>query len=202
MTTSSQIDFWYEFASPYSYLSAMRIENEAQKFGVKVNWKPFLLGPIFRAQGYTDSPFNTFPLKRDYMWRDVERTATDLNLPFNHPEPFPGNGLQAARIALFGIQQGWGHTFTKILFREYFGEGVDIANPDNLKEVIRQCTSENADTIWTQSQSANNKAALKTQTEQAQRLNIFGAPTFISDSEMYWGNDRLETALKHAAQRV
>ena len=69
------IEFWFEFASTYSYLSVMRIERAAQAAGVDIAWKPFLLGPVFLALGWNDSPFNIYPPKGRYMWRDLERLA-------------------------------------------------------------------------------------------------------------------------------
>ena len=93
------IDFWFEFGSTYSYPAAMRIEELAGARGVDVNWRPFLLGPIFRDQGLTDSPFNLHAAKGRYMWRDLERTGETLGIPFRRPSRFPRNGLLAARIA-------------------------------------------------------------------------------------------------------
>ena len=68
-----RLEFWYEFASTYSYLTAMRIEALAEKAGVDVIWKPFVLGPIFSAQGWNTSPFNIYPAKGKYMVREMER---------------------------------------------------------------------------------------------------------------------------------
>src|SRR5215207_5334269 len=110
MTRRPVLEFWYEFASTYSYLAAMRIEPLAEAAGVDIRWRPFLLGPIFAAQGWTSSPFNLFPAKGRYMWRDMERQAAALGLPFNKPDPFPQNGLIAARVALYGADHPWGPT--------------------------------------------------------------------------------------------
>ena len=87
--TVPSLDFWFDFASTYSYPTAMRIVPLASKAGVTVKFRPFLLGPIFKAQGWNTSPFNLFPAKGRYMWRDVERICVDLDLPFRRPEPFP-----------------------------------------------------------------------------------------------------------------
>ena len=88
-----KLTFWFEFASTYSYLSAMRIEELAAKAGVEIVWKPFLLGPIFKAQGWDTSPFNLYPAKGKYMVRDMERIAEARGLKFRLPDPFPQNGL-------------------------------------------------------------------------------------------------------------
>ena len=107
------LEFWYEFASTYSYLAAMRIEGRAEAAGVEVRWRPFLLGPIFAAQGWTTSPFNLYPAKGRYMWRDMEREAARLGLPCRRPDPFPQNTLVAARVALYGADQGWTPAFSQ-----------------------------------------------------------------------------------------
>lgn len=72
------LEFWFEFASTYSYLAASRIEEVAAGSGVRLRWRPFLLGPIFASQGWGDSPFNLYPLKGRYMWRDMERLCEKI----------------------------------------------------------------------------------------------------------------------------
>jgi 2-hydroxychromene-2-carboxylate isomerase len=97
------LDFWFDFASTYSYPAAVRIGLAAAEAGVAVRFRPFLLGPIFEAQGWDTSPFNIYDAKGRYMWRDLERLCADLGLPFRRPEPFPQNSLLAARIAIAGL---------------------------------------------------------------------------------------------------
>src|SRR5207248_3319559 len=94
------MEFWFEFASTYSYVAAMRIEGECERAGVELAWKPFLLGPIFTEQlGIHDSPFNVNPLRGRYMWRDVERLCAKYALPWRRPSVFPRNSVLAARVA-------------------------------------------------------------------------------------------------------
>ena len=93
-------EFWYEFASTYSYPAAMRIASLAEERGVALAWRPFLLGPIFAAQGWRDLPFNIYPAKGRCMWRDIERVCGALELPLKCPDLFPQNSLLAARAAL------------------------------------------------------------------------------------------------------
>jgi 2-hydroxychromene-2-carboxylate isomerase len=93
------LDFWFDFASTYSYPAAMRIRPLAVQAGVEVRFRPFLLGPIFKAQGWTTSPFNLYPEKGRHMWRDLERLCEEMGLPFRRPDPFPQNSLLAARTA-------------------------------------------------------------------------------------------------------
>lgn len=93
------IQFWLEFASTYSYLSVMRIEHLVGDTGIPIEWKPFLLGPIFRSQGWNTSPVNIYHAKGRYKWRDIERLCNKYNIPFKKPTEFPRNGLLAARVA-------------------------------------------------------------------------------------------------------
>src|SRR4051794_16765870 len=79
------VEFWYEFASTYSYPAAMRIERLAAEAGVQLRWRPFLLGPIFQEFGWKDSPFNIYPAKGRYMWRDLERICASDGLPLKLP---------------------------------------------------------------------------------------------------------------------
>jgi 2-hydroxychromene-2-carboxylate isomerase len=196
------LEFWYEFASTYSYLSAMRIEAAAEEAGVALVWRPFLLGPIFAAQGWTTSPFNIFPGKGRYMWRDMEREAARLGLRFCRPDPFPQNGLLAARIALLGGDRGWGPAFTKAVYTAEFAKGRNISDPVILSELLTELGVDAA-AMLEEAEAEANKTRLRRLSEEAQSRGIFGAPTFFAeDGEMFWGNDRLERALEWAVDRA
>ncbi|MDB5512772.1 MAG: disulfide bond formation protein DsbA [Enterovirga sp.] len=187
--------FWFEFASTYSYLSAMRIEREAASAGVDVAWRPFLLGPIFAEQGWKSSPFNLYPAKGRYMWRDMEREAEALGLPCRKPDPFPQNSLLPARIALLGADRAWGPGFAKAVYRAQFGEGAAISDPALMLRLLLDLGLDGK-AVLAEAQSEENKSRLRLQTSEAQARGIFGAPTFIApDGETFWGNDRLERAL-------
>jgi 2-hydroxychromene-2-carboxylate isomerase len=190
----ARLEFWFEFASTYSYPAAMRISDLSRARGVGVRWRPFLLGPIFKAQGWTTSPFNLYPAKGAYMWRDLERICGVQGLPFVRPAVFPQNSLLAARVALIAFDEDWGEAFCRAVYRAEFGEGQDIGDASAMPEILRQFGR--PDAILARAQSDSVKSRLRAQCEEAQRLGIFGAPTFITaDREMFWGNDRLETAL-------
>jgi len=193
------LEFWYEFASTYSYLAAMRIERLAQEAGVEIVWRPFLLGPVFKAQGWDTSPFNLYPDKGRYMWRDMEREAVRYGLPIYKPNPFPQNGLLAARIALAGLDRGWTPVFSKAVYAAEFGEGRNISDREVLSGLLVSLGLD-AKEVIAEAKSDPNKIRLRRLNEEAQRRGIFGAPTFFAeDGEMFWGNDRLEQALDWAA---
>lgn len=193
--TTNSIDFWYDFASPYAYLSAMRIEALAEPMGIAVRWQPFLLGPIFKAQGWNTSPFNLYPAKGRYMIRDVERVCAERGLVFHKPQMFPANSVLAARLALMGVADGWIGDFSKAVFMAQFSRGQDISDHAVLTNLCEALDLDFA-SIYDLSGREDNRAALRRQTERAQSLGMFGAPTFCTpDGEMFWGDDRLRSAL-------
>ncbi|MDA7946519.1 MAG: 2-hydroxychromene-2-carboxylate isomerase [Hyphomicrobiaceae bacterium] len=189
------LDFWYEFGSTYSYLSAMRIGALASESDVAVRWHPFLLGPILKKLGWETSPFKTQKGKCRHMVRDMERICAARGLSFAMPDTFPQNGLYAARIALIAADEGWAEPFTQAVYLAEYAEGRDIAD----KAVLAGCLQKvgrDEDAYFAKISEPEAKERLKTQTEQAMSLGIFGAPTFITqDSELFWGDDRLEQAL-------
>lgn len=198
MVQPRRLDFWYEFASTYSYLSVMRVEKVAAAAKVEVAWRPFLLGPIFRAQGWNDSPFNLYPAKGHYMWRDLQRLSAGYGLPFRRPSMFPRNGLLAARIALAAEPEGWCPDWTRAVFAAEFAEDRDIGEMAVLAGLL-ETLGHDPGAVLAGADSDENKARLRAQTERAQALGIFGAPSFVVAGELYWGNDRLGDAIAKAA---
>jgi 2-hydroxychromene-2-carboxylate isomerase len=191
------VEFWFEFASTYSYLSVMRIEKAAAAADVEVRWRPFLLGPVFLALGWNDSPFNIYPPKGRYMWRDLERLAAKEGLPFRRPSRFPRNGLLAARVALVGAQEGWVAPFARAVMTANFAEDREIADETVIADILNALGQPAAGVI-ARAQEGANKLALRAQTERAAELGLFGAPSFRVGDELFWGNDRLEDALAWA----
>ncbi len=192
------LDFWLEYASTYSYPAAERIAAAARATGVSIRWRPFLLGPIFQAQGWNTSPFNIYPQKGCYMWRDLERICESLDLPLRRLGQFPQNSILAARVALIGFAEGWGEEFSRAVYRAEFGEGGNIGDPAVIARLLGELKRDAAG-VLERAQAAENKARLRSETEEAQRLGIFGAPSFVTaDGELFWGNDRLEAALAWA----
>ena len=192
------LQFWFDFASTYSYPAAMRIESIALSHRVEIEWNAFLLGPVFKAQGWNDSPFNIYPAKGRYMWRDLERICDSFSIPFRRPSVFPRNGVLAARVAARYKTARWIGDFVRAVYRANFVDDTDIS----ASAVVSRCLAElglNASAILADANALESKSLLRLQNDRAVGLNIFGAPSFIANSELFWGNDRLEQAVQWLA---
>jgi 2-hydroxychromene-2-carboxylate isomerase len=191
-------EFWYEFASTYSYPAAMRVALLAKARGVELTWRPFLLGPILAANGWRDSPFNIYPSKGRYMWRDMERICNALGLPLRRPEPFPQNSLLAARVAL-ALDSGARADFSRRVYAAEFGDGLPIADRATIATLLTELGLD-AQSVLARAEDSANKASLKAETGRATGLGVIGAPSLVTqDNEVFWGNDRLEQGLDWAA---
>jgi 2-hydroxychromene-2-carboxylate isomerase len=188
------IRFWFDFASTYSHVAALRIEEAAGARGIEIDWSPFLLGPIFQRQGWNDSPFNLYPARGRYMWRDIERLCGKHGLPFRRPSKFPRNSLLAARVACLAAGREWLPEFSRAVCRANFAEDRDVAEPAVIGEILASL-GQNGPEILARAVAPENKERLRAKTEEAWALGIFGAPTFLVEGEIFWGNDRLEDAL-------
>jgi len=188
------VEFWFEFGSTYSYPAAMRVEALAAERGVSVSWRAFLLGPIFREQGWNDSPFNLYPSKGRYMWRDLERICEVQGIRFRRPSVFPRSGLLAARVGCRFAEARWLPGFVRAVYRANFEQDLDISTPATVGRCLT-ASGEDPAAILEEAQRPESKARLRGQTEEAVGHGIFGAPTFRVGSELFWGNDRLEDAL-------
>jgi 2-hydroxychromene-2-carboxylate isomerase len=199
-TIGRHLDFWYDLSSTYSYPAAMRIETLAAETGIAVNWRPFLLGPIFKAQGWDTSPFNLQPAKGRYMWRDLERICAGLGIEFRKPEPFPQWSLAAARMALTDIITPLRPEFTRRVFLAQFAEGKRVEDVYVLAAIATDLGLD-AEQALAQMRSPEIKGRLRAETDEAQRLGLFGAPSFVTaGGEIFWGNERLESARSWAAR--
>lgn len=189
------IEFWYEFASTYSYVAMEMVARSAATF----RHRPFLLGPVFAAQGMKDSPFNLFPLKGQYMWRDMARLLADLEAPFKMPSQFPRGSLLATRVAVAAEGESFLPAFARRVYRANFAEDRAIGDPSVVSEILVEL-GQDAQAWIARAETPAVKDALKSQTARAQQLNIFGSPTFVVGEELFWGGDRLPQALAWAAR--
>lgn len=195
--TQPSMEFWFEYGSNYSYLSVMRIEELARIAGVTIEWKPFLLGPIFRDFGWNSSPFVLQSEKGRYVWKDMARQAAKYQLPFKKPSEFPRVAVLPMRVAVLASDQPWIGAFSKRVMTQNFVEDVDINDPVNVRRALDGLVPD-SDSVISDAQSELNKLRLRDLTTEARNRGIFGAPTYFAQHEMFWGNDRLEDALAAA----
>jgi 2-hydroxychromene-2-carboxylate isomerase len=183
------IDFYFDFSSPYGYLAAERIEALAAKHQRSVNWRPILLGAIFKVTG--TQPLTFVPLKGDYTRRDLPRTARFHGIEFRMPSKFPIATQAAARLVVWqrGIDPPACARLANALFRAYFLADRDIGDPDIAADVAAGAgVDRNA--ARAAIDDAAIKEALKRDVDSAIAAGVFGSPFIIVDGEPFWGLDR------------
>jgi 2-hydroxychromene-2-carboxylate isomerase len=192
------LQFWYEFASTYSYVAAMRVDEECARAGVTLEYRPFLLGPIFQELlGIKDSPFNEQPVRGRYMWRDLERLCAKYELRWHRPRVFPRHSVLAARVALAAGPAI--AAVTRAIYTANFADDQDIADPAVLRRLVESAGADGED-ILARAQTPEVKGRLRGNTAEAKRLGVFGAPDFLVGGELFFGQDRLEDAIAWATR--
>ena len=195
------MEFFYDFVSPYSYLASTRVEAEARRAGGEVRFRPFLLGGVFKATG-NRAPLET-PAKLRHMWVDLQRWASRLSIPLVQPVGFPVASILALRAAFEAERLGRLVPYSHAVFRAYWAEGKDIANPEVLAAAASSAGLDGAAVV---AAAPGYKEALARQTQEAVDRGAFGAPTFFvpapGGEEMFVGNDRLDFAREALARAV
>ncbi|TNE66161.1 MAG: 2-hydroxychromene-2-carboxylate isomerase [Alphaproteobacteria bacterium] len=185
-----KLTFYFDFSSAYSYVAQARMDAVFAGLDVDILWRPILLGIIFRENGWT--PVAPGTAKGDYTFHDVERCVRKEGLPLRWPETFPFNGMLAARL-FYALEDEQAVAFARAVFHAAFGEGRDVANPDVLAELL---AAVGADVAAATERSGLDavKAWLREETTAAMAAGVFGAPSFVTDGELFWGADRMEDA--------
>lgn len=194
------IEYWFDLTSTYSYLSTMRIEDAAQRAGVEVRWRPFLIGPIFDALGWEAPPFVVQKEKGAYVWQDMQRQCRKYGLPWRQPSVFPRRAVLPTRIAVLADNEPWQPAWCREIMRLIYGEDRDVDTPEVATEILTRLDLPAA-RILEAAVGDENRQRLRAATQTARERGVFGAPTFFVGDDMYWGNDRLDDALEAAAGR-
>ena len=176
----------------------MRIEEAAKQVGVRIVWKPFLLGPVFRAQGWDNSPFVLQKAKGDYVWKDMARQCAKHGLPWRQPSEFPRPSVLPLRVALLGADQPWMGDYCRAIMSLNFEQDQAIDSREAVASVLAQLNLPH-EALIDEALSEAHKGRLRVQTQAAMDKGVFGAPTFFVGGEMFWGNDRLDDALAWCA---
>ena len=184
------VEFFFDFGSPYSYLAYKALPGIAAAHGAQIVWRPMLLGGVFKATG-NHSPAE-IPAKGKWLQQDLRRWAARYGAMFNNNPHFPINTLVLMRGAV-GMQMR-GADFLKYIetiFHAMWEEPRNLGEAQELATVLRQAGFD-ADAFLALVNDAAVKEGLKNYTEEAVARGVFGAPTFIVDGEMFWGQDRLD----------
>ena len=185
------IDFYFDFSSPYGYLASTRINALAARHQRRVNWRPILLGPMFKAAG--TAPLLGVPLKGPYSARDILRTARFLNIAYTQPATFPIGTQHAARAFywLTDRDAAKAQQFAIACYATYFGQGVDISSAEKVADIAAALGEDQGAVLAAIAEPAV-KERLKNEVDAALAKGVFGSPYIIIDGEPFWGNDRMD----------
>ncbi|MDC3089994.1 DsbA family protein [Candidatus Pelagibacter sp.] len=188
---TKSIEFYFDFISPYSYLAYQKLKTLNKDNFFKIVYKPILLGGLHNLGGITAPAFNVRKMKN--MKDDCKLIADKNKIQFQWNENFPINSLYLMRGYLI-IDENLKKKFFEVCFDYYWKENIDISNEKNVIKILDTC-SINKINFFKDIENSKVKDKLKKLTNLAFEKDIFGAPTFIVNNKIFWGQDRLEYAL-------
>ena len=189
------IDFYFSIGSTYTYLSVTRMLDVEKKHQVKFNWLPFSVRSIMKEMNNIPFPKEKMN-KVNYMWRDIERRAEGYGFFAKTPVPYPLTEFDLAnKLAILGLKEGWGVDYIRLTYKRWFQEGKEPATEPNISEIFKEIKIDKEKAIIDANSSEIEKQYLKN-TESARENKVFGSPSFIVNSEIFWGDDRMEDAIK------
>ena len=188
--SATPIDFYFDFSSPYGYFASQKIEALGAKYDRSVRWHPLLLGVIFKTTG--GAPLTEVPMKGAYSMHDFARSARYHGVPYRMPSRFPIPAQTPSRIvlALRDRDPALAARVAKALYRAYFVDDRDIADPD-VAAAVAGAAGADAAAARAAVDDPAVKEALKREVAQAIAAGVFGSPYFFVDGEPFWGVDRL-----------
>jgi 2-hydroxychromene-2-carboxylate isomerase len=196
MASEPTLEFFFFIGSTYSHLSVHRAEALARAAGVALVWRPFSVRTLMREQN--NIPFAGKPVKTAYMWRDLERRARRFGVPFDGIAPYPIDADERAnRVATLAAMQGWCPDFTRAAYRAWFLDKQDPGRPEVLARILAGLGRDAAACLEAADGDAV-RADYARQTDRARALGLFGSPSFVHGSEVFWGDDRLDDAIAWA----
>jgi len=195
---SKKITAWLSIGSTYTYLTALRIKEIQKKHNLELHIKPISIRQIMKAMDNIPFPPSKKP-KVEYMWRDIERRAEFYGLPRPKlPVPYPLKEFDRANlVGILLNSQGIYLDYFEETYRVWFLEGREAGSEEN----IRKCLSKlslNFDEIVTRAKEEEVLKQYEANTFEAQKLGIFGAPSLTIGKEIFWGDDRLEDAIRYS----
>jgi len=188
---TKSIDFYFDFISPYSFLAYKKFKLSYQKSEIKINYMPILLGGLHKLGGITAPAFNKRKMKN--MKNDCELVAKKNNITFKWNDKFPINSLDLMRGYLI-INNKLKNKYFDLCFDAYWKHNIDISDKKNVKDILKK-SSIDENIYFEKICNQETKDELKQLTNDAFEKDIFGAPTFVVNDKIFWGQDRLDYAL-------
>jgi 2-hydroxychromene-2-carboxylate isomerase len=193
MPQAAPIDFWFSIGSLYTYLSVMRIDRFEELHGIAFRWRPFSVRAIMIEM---DNIPARKPAKLAYMWRDIERRAVGALCDFPRRPPYPLKNFDLAnRIAVVGAAEDWCADYVRATYSRWFGLGEEAGSEPNVSASLKEI-GQDPHRVLALAESDETGRAYDQATAEAKALGIFGAPTFVTRGEIFWGDDRLEDAVR------
>ena len=191
----NNIDFYFSIGSTYTYLTVTRMLDVENKHQVKFNWKPFSVRAIMKEMNNIPFPKEKMN-KVNYMWRDIERRAERYGFFAKTPVPYPLSEFDLAnQIAILGLEKDWGIDYIRLTYKKWFQEGKEPAIEPSISEVCNELKL-NKDEITSEALKKEIQDKYEANTNSARENKIFGSPSFVVKNEVFWGDDRMEDAIK------
>ena len=188
-------EFYFDFISPYSFLAHKEIKKIEKKFSIKVQYKPILLGGLHNLHGIKAPAF--IPAKARHMIRDCKLIAEKNKVKFKFNSYFPIRSLNLMRGVLVAEEDNFKSYYVDTIFNSIWQDGLNM-NDDNVVQKVLKNLNVNSKTFFLRSASASIKDSLRKRTSDAYDKGIFGAPSFVSNNKVFWGQDRIEFVLKES----
>jgi 2-hydroxychromene-2-carboxylate isomerase len=197
-SAQGQAAFYFDLGSPYAYLAAERVNGLFSEQGIEPpEWRPILLGGLFAR--FDRGSWAETPARAEGL-AEVERRAMEYGLPaVRWPDPFPGNMLAAMRAATYAKQAGRTVAFALAAFRQAFAAGRDLSDPDNVLLAAAACEL-HPNAVLKAIETSSVKQALREATDEAGDRGVQGVPSLVIDGKVFWGDDRLEDAVRTAVR--
>ena len=189
---NDNIDFYFDIISAYSYIAHKKIQKIQENSSIRFNYKPIFLGGLHNLAGINAPAFNKYKIKN--MQSDCELVSKKNNIPFKWNSKFPINSLYLMRGYLY-IADDQKNNYLNIFFNAYWKDNLDLSNDKEISQLLKALNINNENFLDGIKQQSI-KDALKDTTNDAFKKEVFGAPTFIVNNKIFWGQDRLEYALE------
>ena len=188
-------EFYFDFISPYSFIAHQELKKVEKKYSIKIKYKPMLLGGIHNLHNIKAPAF--IPAKAKFMIRDCKLISEKNRIQFKFNSYFPIKTLNLMRGVLVANEDDFTSLYVEKIFDAIWKDGLNM-NDQNIIDKVLKNIDINPKTFFLRSSSQNVKNLLKKKTDEAYEKGIFGAPTFLVNNKIFWGQDRLEFAVNEA----